>query len=123
MSERDFMELVKSVRSIRILLNLSLVILLLFIVFLNAFMLSQIRTMRREAGRLQPAVQEMQKTVADYETNAVPVMQRFTTELRRFAERNPDFLPVLNRYPGVLLGGRPTNAPPQGPGNAPNTGR
>lgn len=117
------MELVKSVRSLRILLNLALAVLVLFIVFLNAFMLSQVRTMRREAGRLQPAVQEMQKAVADYETNSVPIMQRFTIELKRFAERNPDFLPVLNRYTAVLPGTKPTNAPPQGPGVTPSSGR
>ena len=42
-------------------------------------------------------------------------MQQFTVELRRFAERNPDFAPILNRYAGAIPGGRPTNAPPQAP--------
>jgi hypothetical protein len=109
----DFVELIKTVRSLRILLNLTLSVLLLLIVLLNAFMLYQIRTMRRQAAELLPSVDEMRRLVSDYETNGVPVMQRFTQDLRRFADRNPDFTPILSRYAGAIPAGKPTNAPPQ----------
>ena len=111
----DFVELVKTVRSLRILLNLTLAVLLLLVILLNAFMLFQVRTMRRQAAELLPTVQEMHKAVADYETNSVPIMQRFATDLRRFAERNPDFAPVLGRYAGAIPSGapKPTNMPHQ----------
>ncbi len=115
LSEADFIELVKSVRSLRVLFNLALAILLLFLVTLNAFMLWQIRATRIQASRLTPAVREMERVVGEYETNSVPIMQQFTVELRRFAERNPDFAPILNRYAGAVPSGRPTNAPPQAP--------
>jgi len=115
--------LVKTVRSLRILLNLTLAVLLLLVVLLNAFMLFQVRSMRRQAAELQPSVAEMQKVVAEYETNSVPVMQRFTLDLRRFAERNPDFGAILNRYAGAIPAAKPTNAPPQTPSAAPPPGR
>ena len=123
MSRADFAELVKSVRSLRVLFNLALAILLLFIATLDAFMLWQIRSTRIQAGRLGPAVREMERVVGEYETNSVPVMQQFTLELRRFAERNPDFAQVLNRYAGALPSGRPTNAPPQAPAANPAPNR
>ena len=107
----DFAELVKTVRSLRFLFNLALIVLALLALMLNLFMASQVHTMRRQAGELLPAVREMQNTLSDYESNSVPVMQRFTLDLRRFAERNPDFAPILNRYAGAIPAGRPTNAP------------
>lgn len=99
-------------RSLRAILHLTLVILLIVSATLLTVLFHQVRMLRSQAYDLQRAAVEMAKGVDDYETNSVPLMERFSTDLKRFADRNPDFAQIMGRYQISSSGPRPTNAPP-----------
>jgi hypothetical protein len=58
---------------------------------INIFMLRQVSIVQRQAG-------ELRQFIVDYQTNQIPVMNKFVTELQGFARTHPDFAPVLLKY-------------------------
>jgi hypothetical protein len=80
--------------------------LVLFLLVMNIFLLSQLRIVRRQAYESNLQVEAMQRAINEYRTNSVPFMIRVSTELHRFAETHPDFASVMARYP------KPTSPPP-----------
>ncbi len=94
----------------RVLLQLSVVALIIVVACSNVFLFHQVRLLRRQAAELQAGCLEMAKAVGEYETNTVPLMERFVTDLRKVAERNPDFAATLAKYP--LPPPKSTNAAP-----------
>lgn len=99
--------------SLRSLFQVTVVAMILLLGVVNILLFHQVRLLRRQAFEVQTSVNEMTRIVGDYETNSVPMMDRFMTELRRFAERNPEFATVLSKY---SMG---TNAPVARPSTAP----
>jgi len=92
--------------------QIALVALILALAVLNVFFLLQVRNLRIQAYELQVTAVKMLEVVGDYETNSVPLIQRLSTELHQFAERTPEFAPVMARYPVVTNRPRAsTNAP------------
>jgi hypothetical protein len=82
------------------------------------FMAKQWRIVRAQVRDQRPAVQKM---TYEYQKNSEPLIRNFTVELQRFAERNRDFQPILQRYqealspyllPSAPSGGTATGAPP-----------
>jgi hypothetical protein len=71
---------------------------ILFLGVVNVVLFHQVRLLRRQAFEVQTSVNEMTRIVGDYETNSVPLMERFRAELRRFAERNPEFAAIMSKY-------------------------
>lgn len=99
----------QSVASLRLLLQLAVAALVVVVASVNVFLFHQVRLLRRQAADIQANALEMAKTVGEYETNTLPLMQRFSTDLKRFAERDQAFAPILNKYP--LPAPNTTNAP------------
>jgi hypothetical protein len=96
---------------LRVLFQIAVAALILVCASTNWYFFHQIRDLRRRGAEVQAAAMEMSKAVGDYETNSVPPMERFTLDLRRFAERNPDFAPILAKYPLPSGSPKTTNAP------------
>jgi len=92
-------ELAASIRDLRRLLCVTVALLVLLLAALNVYLFHQARLMRRQASVLGQQIEEMQKAIDDYETNGVPWMDRFSLELRRFADAHPDFASVMSKYP------------------------
>jgi len=60
----------------------------------------------RQVSTLNLQVIESKRSIADYETNALPRIKWFVNSLQNYAKTNSDFNPILSKY--NLL---PTNAP------------
>jgi len=117
----------QSVASLRLLLQLTVAALVVVVASVNVFFFHQVRLLRRQAADVQAGALEMAKAVGEYETNTLPLMERFSTDLKRFAERDPAFATLLSKYP--LPAPKATNAPassmtpvaPLGPASATKT--
>lgn len=91
-------ELQQAYRSLRMLLNGVLVILLILTGSFALYLL-------REVSFLRGQMREYSQFVANYDRNSKPVMQDFLNKLQAFAKANPDFAAILAKYYN------PTNAP------------
>lgn len=99
----------RSVANLRMLMQLTIIALVMVVASVNVFLFHQVRLLRRQAADMQNASLEMAKAVGEYETNTVPLMERFIADLKKFAERDPSFRQILAKYP--LWGQKTTNAP------------
>lgn len=99
----------QSVANLRMLMQLTVIALVVVVASMNVFLFHQVRLLRRQAGDMQNASIEMAKAVGEYETNTVPLMERFLVDLKKFADRDPSFAQVLAKYP--LPSQKTTNAP------------
>ena len=91
----DLPQLARSVQSLRLVLNLTLAVLILVTTMLNVVLVTQLRAIRRQVGEVQRNALNMARVVGDWETNTMPVLERLSLDLRKFADRNPDFLPLV----------------------------
>ncbi len=96
----DLPQLARSVQSLRLVLNLTLAVLILVTTMLNVVLVTQLRAIRRQVGEVQRNALNMARVVGDWETNTMPVLERLSLDLRKFADRNPDFLPLVAPYLG-----------------------
>lgn len=55
----------------------------------------------RETSIARRQITELTQVVADYEKNAVPLMEDFRAKLQVFARSHPDFAPIYTRYFGT----------------------
>jgi hypothetical protein len=99
-------------RSLRRLLQGLVVSLIALSAGVNIFMLRQVSVVRRQAA-------ELRQLVTDYQTNNVPVMNKFVADLQNFSKLYPDFAPVLAKYsktpaPQSVLDTPPPTAKPPG---------
>jgi hypothetical protein len=102
----------QSIASLRLLLQITLAALVIALAAINYYVFHQVRSLRGQGIELQRAAQEMHSAVRDYETNSVPLMERFVADMRRFAERDATFAPILAKYPLPTGAPKATNAPP-----------
>lgn len=115
----EILDLHRSIASLRFQFHLTLAALVLVLAAFNVFLFHQVRILRNQALEIYRNTVEMQRVVNDYETNSVPLMERFTVDLRRWAEKDPQFAPVLARYALPNPAARPTNAPVAPPTDSP----
>lgn len=52
----------------------------------------------RQVGMMRRQTEEVERFVRDYESNDLPVINRFVADLQAFARTNADFKPLLGRY-------------------------
>lgn len=104
-------DLQAALRSQRILFQVTLVALILALGSVNVLFFHQIRGLRAKKVELQSAGAELSKSLGGYITNGLPMVERLSTELGRFAERNPDFAPIYAKYTGSTNLARPANLP------------
>ncbi len=84
-------ELKQSLRGLRILFNLVLILLLVLAGSLFLFLLREVSQIRRQT-------RELTQFVDNYNKNSVPAMLDFRAKLQEFAKTNPDFRLILARY-------------------------
>ena len=78
-------------QSLRMALNVVLVMLILLTGGLNIFLLKQVKLARRQ-------VMEARTYIANYQQNSEPLIDNFVGQLQAFTKSNPDFAPVLAKY-------------------------
>ncbi len=99
------------VSSLRRWFHLAVASLLVLVTALNIYLFSQVRHLRAQNRGMAQHVGDLAKAWAEYETNSVPLMDRFTTELYRFASTHPDFAARMAKFPRPQPKGGATNAP------------
>lgn len=52
----------------------------------------------RQVTLINLQVTQARQVVADYQTNVLPKINVFVTNLQAFAKNNPDFAPILAKY-------------------------
>ena len=73
-----------------------LVILLVLTGGVNLYLFKQASMARKQVEEHRPKVQAL---VEDYQKNNAPLMGAFLHQLYGFAQTNPDFVPILKKYP------------------------
>jgi len=81
-------------QSLRTSFHVTLVMLVVLSGSLFVFFLREVSLARRQ-------ISELNQVVADYEKNAVPLMDDFRTKLQVFTKSNPDFGPIFLKYFGT----------------------
>jgi hypothetical protein len=89
-------------QSLRTTLHLVMVMLVILTGSLFVFFLRELSLARRQ-------IRDLTQVVAEYEKNAVPVMEDFRAKLQGFSRSHPDFVPIFTKYFGA------TNIAPLGP--------
>lgn len=84
--------LVQSVETLRKQFQMTLVILILLSLAVNWFLLYQFVISRKQLTGFE-------QVVADYQHNSLPRINEFLKRLSEFAKTNPDFAPILAKYP------------------------
>lgn len=78
----------------------------------------------RQASLLNRQVTEGKRMVSEFETNTLPRFSAFVNSLQNFSKSNPDFAPILAKYP-LQASAAPARAPmpaaPSAPAPAPKT--
>lgn len=82
------------------------------------FMYQQMRMVRAQLAEQRPAVQ---RALQDYNQTSLPLIQRFSSRIRDYAAKHPDFKPILQKYEPVL-GDLATSPSPIAPVTAPAPG-
>jgi predicted PurR-regulated permease PerM len=98
-------ELQRSLRTLRAMFNVVLVILLVLTGSLFLFLLREVSQIRRQT-------RELTQFVDNYEKTSLPAMLEFRNKLQEFAKGHPDFRAILAKYMN------PTNTPPGRPQEA-----
>jgi hypothetical protein len=91
-------ELRRDVGRLHLMFVVALAALVLLSLSVNLFLLRQVVLVGRQAG-------ELRIFVAEYQSNSVPVMNKFVTDLKAFARTHPDFAPALAKFGGPATGG------------------
>ena len=91
--------LMEAHQSLRAAFHITLVLLIILTGSLFVFFLREVSIARRQ-------IADLTQVVAEYEKNAVPLMEDFRTKLQVFARAHPDFNPIYLKYFGS------TNAAP-----------
>jgi hypothetical protein len=94
-----------AVKALQYQFNTLLILLLIVSGTLAVYFYVQCRHSGRELRNLRENVVPQ---IDQYNTNAVPQMQRFLADLNRYAQQRPDIVPLLNRY-GLQV--KPASAP------------
>jgi hypothetical protein len=81
-------------QSLRSAFHVTLVMMVILAGSLFVFFLREVSIARRQ-------IAELTQVVADYEKNAVPLMEDFRAKLQVFARSHPDFVPIYTRYFGT----------------------
>lgn len=108
-------DMASSLASVRFLIQCLLAGLIVMSLGLNIFILRQVTIVNRQARELRQGIQ-------DYQTNHVPVMNKFLADLQAFAKTHPDFAPVLGKY-SRPASTQPKLAVPPPPETVPSPGR
>jgi len=102
-------DLERSVASLRAVVVAALAILLIGSIGLNFILVRQVGASRRQAEELAKRVQPLS---AQYDNTLKPRISAFLNALVGFARTNPDFLPILQKYPIAAAPGSPQPAAP-----------
>ena len=108
LKEPSLHELQQQMTQLNSLLIACLTAFLLLSIVLTAFLSVQDYFLRRDLTGARKLVQE-------YETNRKPMINAFVAKLQAFAQNNPDFQPILQKY------GIPLSVPVQTPQPATST--
>jgi hypothetical protein len=73
---------------------LTLVLLVSLLLFCGSFGLF----MLQQASIMNSQVVQARRIIAEYENNGLPRLTTFVSQLQAFAQRNPDFAPILAKY-------------------------
>ena len=101
-------------REVRVLRRQLLVVMMVLAIFCgsaNLFFLRQVSLIRKQSA-------EIQQLVAEYKNSQVPMMNEVLAKLRGYAQTQPDFRPILERYfptapaPASAPAPRPVPPPP-----------
>jgi hypothetical protein len=84
----------ESYRSLRNSFHVTLVLLLILTGSLFVSYLREVSIARKQ-------INDLTQAVADYERNAVPLVEDFRTKLFNFTRTHPDFTPIYNKYFGT----------------------
>jgi hypothetical protein len=88
----------REVADLRYLLHLAMAALAVLLLTTTVGLYQQIRWLTAQANQLNTTTLELSRLVGDYETNAMPQLNRLVTDLQRFSESHPDFAKILARY-------------------------
>jgi uncharacterized protein (DUF58 family) len=99
------------INTLRALLNVVLLILLLMSLAANALLLKQVGKVRSQVEASQPQVDKLS---TEYENVLKPRISQFLQALVQFAQTNPDFIPILQKYP-IQSQAAPASQVPQPP--------
>lgn len=91
-------ELKGAVASLSKALHFGLCLGVLLLAALNVYLFTQLRVLRHQAGDLTRQATELSNAVQEYETNSVPWMDRFSTELKKYAGTHPNFGAMMSKY-------------------------
>ncbi len=97
--QAEVSELSESVDHLRRWFHVALASLVFMLAGLNVYLFNQVRVVRRQAFDMVRQINEMTDAVKAYETNSVPWMDGFTSDLHKFAETHPDFAATMAHYP------------------------
>ncbi|CAG0953504.1 hypothetical protein ARNL5_00303 [Anaerolineae bacterium] len=100
----------REVADLRYLLHLVMAALAVLLLTTTVGLYQQIRWLAAQANQLNATAQELSRLVGDYETNALPQLNRLFIDLKQFSESHPDFAPIMARYRVVT--NTPTAAAP-----------
>ena len=103
-------EVERECRDLRYLVHLVMGVVVVLLATTTLALFHQIRSLVAQAGVWSTTSQEVGKAVREYETNAVPQLNRMFLEFQRFAETNPDFAKIMARY-RISTEAPGTNAP------------
>jgi hypothetical protein len=106
----------RELKSQQFLLQVVMVVLVVVLTTTTLGLFHQIRWLLAQANQLNATAQELGRFVGEYETNLAPQMSRMFTDLRRFAESNPEFGRTFAKYRivGETPGATNPAVPPKG---------
>ncbi|MBE7504037.1 MAG: hypothetical protein HS113_27875 [Verrucomicrobiales bacterium] len=88
----------REVADLRYLLHLVMAALAVLLLTTTVGLYQQIRWLAAQANQLNATAQELSRLVGDYETNALPQLNRLFTDLQQFSQSHPDFARIMSRY-------------------------
>ena len=97
----------RELKSQQTLLQVVMAVLVVVLTTASLGLFHQIRWLLTQANQLNATAQELGRFVGEYETNVAPQMSRMFTDLRRFAESNPEFARTFAKY---RIAGEPAGA-------------
>ncbi len=97
--------------SLKTLFCAALVALVILSVSVDLFLLKQVSLARKQVEETQARVKNLTE---DFQKNNAPLMGAFVTSLMNFARTNPDFVPIIQKYP-IQAAPQPAAAPQAAP--------
>lgn len=97
-SAEDLTEMARTVRSLKFLLQVTLGTVLVLSIAVNAYLYLQTSALRHQLVEMRHNALQMQKFIADHNTNSAPWMQRLGLDLQRFARHDPAFAAIFAKY-------------------------